>query len=230
MNHWAVIFKEKIVTDTCELSGNCLMDLPATNNEKGYGMNILIINTGSSSLKYQLFDMDQTKPMVGGVVERIGEAQGIMTHKDFTGSETKETKFEEPIPDHKAAMDKMAGLISLPIDAVGHRVVQGGEAFQSAVSITEEVKKAIEANNSLAPLHNPANLIGIQVAQELFAGKPQVAVFDTNFHQTRQYEADYPASWKRLFHFCHQEWKMPGYHHGNDPPCRCDDGYPYRRY
>ncbi len=78
----------------------------------------------------------------------------------------------------------MAALISLPIDAVGHRVVQGGEAFQSAVAITEEVKKAIEANNNLAPLHNPANLIGIQVAQELFAGKPQVAVFDTNFHQT----------------------------------------------
>ncbi len=170
-------------------------------------MNILVINTGSSSLKYQLFDMDQAKAMAGGVVERIGEPQGIMTHKDFTGSETKETKFEEPIADHKVAMDKMAALITLPIDAVGHRVVQGGEAFQSAVVITDEVKKAIEANNSLAPLHNPANLVGIQVAQELFAGKPQVAVFDTNFHQTMPAHAYMYA----LPYSCYEKYRIRRY-------------------
>ena len=146
-------------------------------------MNILIINTGSSSLKYQLFDMDNAQALAGGVVERIGEAEGSLTHKTFVPAPDKE-KLTQPIPDHRAALLLVADRITQEINAIGHRVVQGGEAFKSATLITDEVKKAIEANNSLAPLHNPPNLIGIDVAEELFPGKPHVAVFDTNFHQT----------------------------------------------
>ncbi len=147
-------------------------------------MNILVINTGSSSLKYQLFDIDQAKAIIGGVVERIGEAEGILTHKLHTADGIEKQKFTRPIPDHQSAMNQMAELITQNIDAIGHRVVQGGESFKEATRITEDVKKAIEANNPLAPLHNPPNLIGIRVAEALFPGKPQVAVFDTNFHQT----------------------------------------------
>ncbi len=148
-------------------------------------MNVLIINTGSSSLKYQLFDMEKGSVLIGGVVERIGETQGILTHKTHgdDGSEKKE-KITQPIPDHQCAMHLVAQKITQEINAVGHRVVQGGEAFKAATRITGEVKNAIEANNPLAPLHNPPNLIGIRLAEELFPGKPQVAVFDTNFHQT----------------------------------------------
>jgi len=147
-------------------------------------MNILVINTGSSSLKYQLFDMENQAVLAGGVVERIGEPQGVLTHKDSsTGKEVK-TKQEQPIPNHQEAMRLMAGLLTHGIDAIGHRVVQGGETFKAATRITGEVKNAIQANNPLAPLHNPPNLVGIQIAEELFPGKPQVAVFDTNFHQT----------------------------------------------
>ncbi|MCG8684114.1 MAG: acetate kinase [Desulfobacterales bacterium] len=147
-------------------------------------MNILIINTGSSSLKYQLFNMDDVKVLTGGVVERIGESEGILTHKTYENGDAQKQKIKQPIPDHQAAMHMVANLITQEIDAVGHRVVQGGESFKSATLITEEVKKAIEENNPLAPLHNPPNLIGISVAEELFPGKPQIAVFDTNFHQT----------------------------------------------
>ena len=150
-------------------------------------MNILIINTGSSSLKYQLFDMTAAEVLAGGVVERIGEAEGVLTHKTHENGENggvKKNKITQAIPDHQAAMNLMAEQISHGIDAVGHRVVQGGEAFKEATLITEDVKKAIEANNPLAPLHNPPNLIGIRAAEALFPGKAQVAVFDTNFHQT----------------------------------------------
>ncbi len=146
-------------------------------------MNILIINTGSSSLKYQLFDTDSSQALSGGVVERIGEAEGNLTHKTFVPAQNKET-LTQPIPDHRAALLLVADRITQKIDAIGHRVVQGGEAIKAACLITEEVKKAIKANNPLAPLHNPPNLIGIDVAEELFPGKPHVAVFDTNFHSS----------------------------------------------
>ena len=147
-------------------------------------MSILIINTGSSSLKYQLFDMAAQEVLAGGVVERIGEAEGVLTHRTYENGNVKKATISQVIPDHEAAMNLMAGQISHDIKAVGHRVVQGGEAFKEATLITEDVKKAIEANNPLAPLHNPPNLMGIRVAEALFPGKPQVAVFDTNFHQT----------------------------------------------
>ncbi|MCG8566272.1 MAG: acetate kinase [Desulfobacterales bacterium] len=147
-------------------------------------MNILVINTGSSSLKYQLLDMDKQVALAGGVVERIGEAEGVLTHKVYTEEPVRKEKFTQPIPTHREAMLLVADQITDAIDAVGHRVVQGGEAFKEAILIDDEVKKAIEEYNPLAPLHNPANIIGIEVAEELFPGKPQVAVFDTNFHQT----------------------------------------------
>lgn len=146
-------------------------------------MNILIINTGSSSLKYQLFNMDNSQAISGGVVERIGEATGSLTHKTFVPVKDKE-ELSQPIADHRAALLLVADRLPQDIDAIGHRVVQGGEDFKAATLITAAVKKAIEANNPLAPLHNPPNLIGIDVAEELFPGKPQVAVFDTNFHQS----------------------------------------------
>ncbi|MDD9302020.1 MAG: acetate kinase [Desulfobacter sp.] len=147
-------------------------------------MNILIINTGSSSLKYQLFDMNNTRAVTGGVVERIGESKGKLTHKQYENGQVQKQEISRAIPDHKAAMHLMAELITQKIDAIGHRVVQGGETFKCATLITQDVKNAIEANNPLAPLHNPPNLTGICVAEALFPGKPQVAVFDTNFHQT----------------------------------------------
>jgi acetate kinase len=147
-------------------------------------MNVLVINTGSSSLKYQLFDMVTQSVLAGGIVERIGETQGILTHTDVSRGKQEKIQKTQPIPNHKEAMLLVAGLITLKIDAVGHRVVQGGEDFKAAIRINGAVKKAIQANNPLAPLHNPPNLVGIQLAEELFPGKPQVAVFDTNFHQT----------------------------------------------
>lgn len=160
-------------------------------------MIILIINAGSSSLKYQLINMHTTTShnvMASGVVERIGEPHGKFTHKKISGNES--TKFikEQEIKDHGIAMhlaaamltDQEAGVIKTidEIDAIGHRVVQGGENFSSSVLIDETVKQAIRANNPLAPLHNPPNLMGIEVAEALFPLIPNVAVFDTEFHQT----------------------------------------------
>lgn len=158
-------------------------------------MKVLVINAGSSSLKYQLLNMENEAVMANGIVERIGETVGNLTHKAFPGTdaEKKVTK-EEEIKDHKVAMHLVldlitgseAGVITDPkeIDAIGHRVVQGGEAFTSACVVDASVKDAIADNNPLAPLHNPANLMGIEVAEELFPGTPNVAVFDTEFHAT----------------------------------------------
>jgi acetate kinase len=143
-------------------------------------MNILVINTGSSSLKYQLFDMERQKSISGGIVERIGEPTGVFSHRE----QEEELIEEQPIPDHEAAMHLVAGRINTRIDAVGHRVVQGGESFKQATRITDAVKTAIRENNPLAPLHNPSNLVGIEVAEKLFPDVPQAAVFDTNFHQS----------------------------------------------
>lgn len=158
-------------------------------------MKILVINSGSSSIKYQLLDMDTESVLVTGLVERIGEGCGVLTSKACPGTEEESsTRLETNIPDHSSGMrmvidlliDQDKGVLSdtSEIGAVGHRVVHGGESFQQPVLITDEVIKAIEANVPLAPLHNPANLDGIRVAMELFPDVPQVAVFDTAFHQT----------------------------------------------
>lgn len=132
-------------------------------------MKILVLNAGSSSIKYQVFGMENQQVLVGGLVDRIGETGSDMTsHHDAL----------EQIIRHLQA----AGITG--IDAIGHRVVHGGEHFKAPVLIDTDVVAAIRDMISLAPLHNPANLEGIEVAQSLFLGIPQVAVFDTAFHQT----------------------------------------------
>jgi len=162
-------------------------------------MNILVINAGSSSIKYQLLDMKNETLMASGVVERIGEAKGVLSHKRFTGDKEEKTVIEHQIDDHKAGMHLLIDMITAAdtgvikskadIDAIGHRVVQGGESFSSAILIDDVVKGSIEKNNPLAPLHNPANITGINVAEELFPNTPNIAVFDTEFHQTMPPEA-----------------------------------------
>lgn len=157
-------------------------------------MNILVINAGSSSIKYQLLNMVDESLMASGIVERIGESEGVLSHKKYADGKDVKTVVKQEIKDHKAGMHLLIDMITAPatgvikskdeITAIGHRVVQGGESFSSAVIIDSAVKDAIEENNPLAPLHNPANLTGINVAEELFPGTPNVAVFDTEFHQT----------------------------------------------
>jgi acetate kinase len=155
-------------------------------------MIILVLNCGSSSIKYQVFDFSKGCDMrAKGLIERIGLADGIITHKP-TGKDT--YKVTTDIPDHtiginmviSALIDPVHGVITNvnEIMAVGHRVVQGGEKFQESVLVDEDVKQAIEKYIELAPLHNPANLKGIQSVEKLIPGVPQVAVFDTSFHQT----------------------------------------------
>ena len=158
-------------------------------------MKVLVINCGSSSLKYQLYDMTTSTTLASGLIERIGEPQGLLTHKNHPGTDG-ETKIvqEEPIADHEAGMrlaqellvDPKTGVVAdrSDIQAVGHRVVHGGETFRTSTLISPEVIAAIEKTIPLAPLHNPANLTGIRVSRELFPDAPQVAVFDTAFHQT----------------------------------------------
>lgn len=157
-------------------------------------MKVLIINAGSSSLKYQLLNMDNEGVMASGIVERIGSDMGVLTHKKANGDDEEKTKIEQAIPDHKVGLHLVVDLLTdaekgsvqdkNDIGAIGHRVVQGGEAFSGATLVDESVKQAIKENFPLAPLHNPANLTGIEVAEELFPGVPNVAVFDTEFHQT----------------------------------------------
>jgi acetate kinase len=157
-------------------------------------MNIFIINSGSSSIKYQLFKMPNTKPICTGLVERIGLENSMITHKLLNGSEEKIIRRTMDLQDHEAGLHQVAelltdseiGVIQDPkeIEAVGHRVVHGGEAFASTTLITKEVKAEIKKLFSLAPLHNPANYLGIEVAEKIFVNAQQIAVFDTAFHQT----------------------------------------------
>ncbi|QJB55044.1 acetate kinase [Pseudodesulfovibrio sp. zrk46] len=158
-------------------------------------MKVLVINSGSSSIKYQLLDTETEAVMVNGLVERIGEEVGDLKNKAYPDTDDEAvTKLHQSIPDHTTGMRLAIDLICDPekgvlkdkseIDAIGHRVVHGGEAFNQPTLINDEVIAAIEACVPLAPLHNPANLDGIRVAMELFPEAPQVAVFDTAFHQT----------------------------------------------
>ncbi len=158
-------------------------------------MKILVINSGSSSIKFQLLEMADESVLASGLVERIGEIEGLIKCTMRPGSKDElVVKNTTVVPDHKSGMrmvvdllsDSRQGVISDSgdIDAIGHRVVHGGEDFHKPTVISGDVLAAIEKNIPLAPLHNPANLDGIRVAQELFAGVPQVAIFDTAFHQT----------------------------------------------
>lgn len=154
-------------------------------------MKILVINCGSSSLKYQLIDSASEEVLAKGLCERIGIAGSAITHQP-AGKE--KVKSEVPMPDHTQAvmyvieklMDKEVGVIKSmdEIDAVGHRIVHGGEKFAGSVVLNEEVLKVIEECNDLAPLHNPANLVGINSCREIMPNVPMVGVFDTAFHQT----------------------------------------------
>ena len=154
-------------------------------------MKVLVINCGSSSLKYQLIDSDTEGVLAKGLCERIRIDGGMITYQP-EGKE--KIKKQVDMPDHTEAVklvidsliDKENGVIASldEIGAVGHRIVHGGEKFASATVIDDEVIKVIEECNDLAPLHNPANLIGIRSCQAIMPGVPMVAVFDTAFHQT----------------------------------------------
>jgi acetate kinase len=154
-------------------------------------MNILVLNSGSSSLKYQLFEMEQDTVLAKGKVERIGIGSSILTHQS-EGKE--EVKRVSEILEHTEAIrqvlevlvDVKVGAIEsvAEIQAVGHRIVHGGEAFSGSVLIDTEVKKTIRDCFDLAPLHNPANLLGVLATENNLPGVPQVGVFDTAFHQT----------------------------------------------
>lgn len=154
-------------------------------------MNVLVINCGSSSLKYQLISSDSEEVLAKGLCERIGIAGSAITHQPAGGDKV---TTEIPMADHTAAVkyviekltDPVVGVVKSldEIDAVGHRIVHGGERFNTSVVITDEVMKAIEECNDLAPLHNPANLIGVNSCKEIMPNVPMVAVFDTAFHQT----------------------------------------------
>lgn len=159
-------------------------------------MLILVINAGSSSLKYQLLDVAEKKVLAKGLCERIGIENPRLKHCPTNGDEFVNNA---PMPDHKEAVrlvlealtDKDHGVIDSldKIDAVGHRVVHGGERFAQSALITDSVKEAIKDCYELAPLHNPANMTGILALEEALPNVPQVAVFDTAFHQTMPEEA-----------------------------------------
>ena len=156
-------------------------------------MNVLVINAGSSSLKYQLLNPETGKLLAKGLCERIG-IDGKFTYKPQVEGKEVLDAIDVAMPTHSEAIqavlnalvDAKNGVVASmkEIDAVGHRVVHGGEKFAKSVLITDEVMAAIEECNPLAPLHNPANIIGIKACQELMPGTPMVAVFDTAFHQS----------------------------------------------
>lgn len=158
-------------------------------------MKILVINTGSSSIKYQLLDMDHDRVLVSGVAEKIGEAISNLNHMiALQNGEDSTIIMDRPIHDHREGLTQIVDLLidaqhgvihdKREISAVGHRVVHGGEAFKTSTLIDDRVIAAIKENIPLAPLHNPPNLTGIEVARSIFPDSPQVAVFDTAFHHT----------------------------------------------
>ncbi|MCR4763705.1 MAG: acetate kinase [Lachnospiraceae bacterium] len=159
-------------------------------------MKILVINCGSSSLKFQLIDSESEAVLGKGLCERIGIDGSVIS---FTPAGGDKIVKEEPMPDHNKAIalviealtDPATGVVKelSEIDAVGHRIVHGGEAFTKSVIIDDQVIRAIEEVSDLAPLHNPANLIGVRACEKAMPGVPMVAVFDTAFHQTMPEEA-----------------------------------------
>ena len=159
-------------------------------------MKVLVVNAGSSSLKYQLINMNGESVLAKGNVERIGMPEPLLKH---TVQDKETVEIHGDFKDHVAALkkvietlvDEKLGVIGSmdEISAVGHRVVHGGERFSSSVIIDDEVMEAIEANIELAPLHNPANIMGVQACRNIMPNTPMVAVFDTAFHQTMPQKA-----------------------------------------
>ena len=157
-------------------------------------MKILVLNTGSSSLKYQLIDMENEHVLASGKYERIGEDEAFITHK-VNGEKI---KLEHPAKNHEKAIDFALKQLINPeykvidsldeISAIGHRLVHGGEKINQSTVINNEVVKVLEEYTDLAPLHNPPGIIGIKACQKVMPGKPMVGVFDTAFHQTMKKE------------------------------------------
>ena len=158
-------------------------------------MIVIVINCGSSSLKFKLFDMgDTNEQLAEGIIEEIGKETSRFTYSSHKMSADEKVVRQVKSPDHTAAVDNVARTLLDPevglfrdrieVDVVGHRVVHGGEKFASSALVTEGVKKVISECSALAPLHNPPNLAGIEACEQIFKGVPQVAVFDTAFHQT----------------------------------------------
>ena len=170
-------------------------------------MNVLVLNSGSSSLKYQLFDMGERTLLAGGAAERIGESGSRIVHVQQDGAgRLREEIISGDLSDHAAAVDRIVSLLSdagvaedgSELLGIGHRVVHGGEAFREPCLIDERVIETIRRLSSLAPLHNPANLMGIEVAMARQPDVPQVAVFDTAFHHSippRAYRYAVPEEW-----------------------------------
>lgn len=157
-------------------------------------MNVFVINSGSSSIKYQLIRMPESIVICSGIVDRIGLDSSTIEHKTFRQEKEQRRKESIPVGDHASGLKEVArllvdaeiGVIHDPkeIDVVGHRVVHGGESFSNTIIISNEVKEKIKKLFPLAPLHNPPNYLGIEVAEQIFSSAKQVAVFDTAFHQT----------------------------------------------
>ena len=160
-------------------------------------MKILVINAGSSSIKYQLMDLEDVHHctlLASGLVEKIGEPKGRVIHKKFAAGQERKFVEEEPLPTHHEGMSRVVALLTdaekgvirdaSEVHGVGHRVLNCGEVYSDTVLVTPKVKETIRDFFLLGPLHNPPNLMGIEVAQEFFPKAPQVAVFDTAFHQT----------------------------------------------
>ena len=153
-------------------------------------MKILVLNSGSSSLKYQVIDTETGEMLVKGYYERIGQEQAFLTHKVHG----EKHKFEHPARNHEKAIEFVMRRLTSDsygifksldeLDAIGHRVVHGGEHFKDAVLVTDEVIEEIRKSAELAPLHNPAAILGIEACENVVPGKPMVVVFDTAFHQT----------------------------------------------
>lgn len=161
-------------------------------------MKVLVINSGSSSLKFEFIDMESKETLAKGICERVGIQAPVFTYKNLVKDIKIDAK-ESKMDDHKMAIDLVLHTLTNSeygviltveeIDAVGHRVVHGGEDFPDSIIVDEEVITKLEALSALAPLHNPANIMGIKVMQELLPGKKNIAVFDTAFHQTMEPKA-----------------------------------------
>lgn len=159
-------------------------------------MKVLVINAGSSSLKYQLIDVDNGNVIAKGLCERIGIGGSMLTYKPAGGDKH---EFKQDMKDHTDAIRMVLDALADPeigvvksmdeIDAVGHRIVHGGEKFAKSALITDELIEAVKSLTDLAPLHNPANLMGIDACRAIMPNTPMVAVFDTAFHQTMPPEA-----------------------------------------
>jgi acetate kinase len=157
-------------------------------------MNVFVINSGSSSIKFQLFKMPSDKPVCSGLVDRVGLENAVITYKTFNNGEEKVVQRNIEIPDHEAGIneikniitDEVIGVIKNPDDikVVGHRIVHGGETFTTTTVITPEVKEKLKGTFQLAPLHNPSGYRGIEITGKIFDKATQIAVFDTAFHQT----------------------------------------------